>query len=231
MMMKKISDDVSDQKNIEILTLSRKLCYILPKNNLNYYVQHGLFESGLIEWCKQFCNKTMLDIGAHTGTYALSLAKYCDKVYAFEPQRMTYYALCGGVALSNIKNIICYNFGLGDKTQEGINKLKIISEDGGGSTLHPTKHTILAEEDIEIKTLDDMNIRDINFIKMDVEGNELSVLKGGIKTIELNNPTILFESNDGNKDLFDFIISLNYDIIKINGISNMFLAKKKMIIS
>lgn len=47
------------------------LTFLLPKVNLTYYHQHGLFESALMDWAKQFCSKDglFLDIGAHTGTY------------------------------------------------------------------------------------------------------------------------------------------------------------------
>lgn len=93
-----------------------------------------MFEKNLIEWCKQFCKKdqNILDIGAHSGTYTISLADYCKNVYAFEPQKMTFYSLCGSIALSNITNTTCLNYGLGSSEQVGKQILKIISADGGG---------------------------------------------------------------------------------------------------
>ena len=69
----------------------------------------------------------MLDIGAHTGTYTVSLAQYCNHVYAFEPQKMTYYALCGSIALSNLTNVTCLNVGLGSNEQVGKQTLNIIT--------------------------------------------------------------------------------------------------------
>ena len=81
----------ANQKNEDqiLTTTVGKLNYILPANNLDYYRTYGLFECGLIDWCRQFgaSDKTFLDIGAHSGTYALSLAGVFDRVYAFEPQR------------------------------------------------------------------------------------------------------------------------------------------------
>ena len=204
--------------------------YILPYNNLNYYKSNGLFEKGLIEWSKQFCSsdKNMLDIGAHTGTYAISLAHLCNKVYAFEPQQMTYYALCGSVALSNIQNINCLKYGLGSSDQVGIQTLNIVSDDGGGSTLHGGNGSggnILKTENIEVKTLDRFNITNIGFIKMDVEDNELNVLQGALNTLKNSNyPKILFESNTYNEKLFNFLKELKYNIIPISGFNNMFLA-------
>jgi len=168
----------------------------------------------------------MLDIGAHTGTYAISLEQYFKKIYAFEPQKMTYYALCGGVALSCINNIECIKCGLGSSEQVGINKLNIVSIDGGGSSIHKNNNSILAVEDIEIKTLDSFNIDNIGFIKMDVEDNELYVLKGGIETLKRSNwPKILFEMNVYNKDLINFLIDYKYKIIKLQNTNNMYLAE------
>ncbi len=222
-------DEVNNNSKNTITSFKNQIIHILPYNNINYYINNGLFESHLIEWCKQYLkeDKVFLDIGAHTGTYSLSLSRYCKKVYAFEPQKMTYYALCGSVALSNINNIDCLNYGLGSIEQVGKVDLNIISNDGGGSTIKETD-SVLRKESIEIITLDSLNIKDICFIKMDIEGNELDALTGSVKTIlNSGNPTILFESNRDNKELFDFITSIGYEIININGFYNMFLAVHK----
>ena len=205
-----------------------KNIYILPYNNLDYYKNYGLFEKNVIEWSKQFCSidKNMLDIGAHSGTYSISLAHLCNKVYAFEPQQMTYYALCGSVALSNIQNINCMKYGLGSESQIGIQTLHVVSDDGGGSTLHGSVNSnILKTETINVKTLDRFNIRNISFIKMDVKDNELNVLQGALNTLKNSNyPKIVFESNTYNEQLFNFLKGLNYNIVKIDGVNNMFLA-------
>jgi FkbM family methyltransferase len=202
--------------------------YILPKNNLDYYVSQGLFEKYLIEWVKQFCSKdkNMLDIGAHSGTYSISLAEYCNHVYSFEPQKMTYYSLCGSVVLSNIKNITCIPYGLGSVDQTGTQTLHIVSDDGGGSSIHNMNpHDVLATEKIEIRTLDSFQLDNIGFIKMDVEDNELNVLLSSKETLKKSNyPPILFESNYNNEKLFQFLRDLSYDIVNINGYPNMFLA-------
>ncbi len=220
--------DISDDTKNQIMSVKDKI-YILPKNNLTYYVNHGLFEKELIEWCKQFCNKdkNILDIGAHSGTYTVSLADYCKNVYAFEPQKMTYYSLCGSVALSNIQNAICLNIGLGSDKQTGKQILNIVSLDGGGSTLF-NKSAILKTEEIEVRTLDSFDINDINFIKIDVEDNELDVLMSSQNTLKrCNYPKILFEMNTINKELITFLEDLNYNIISISGYNNMFLAVNK----
>jgi len=210
----------------QIIVLNNPDTHILPQVNLDYYTKNGLFEQSLIDWSAQFCqkDKVFLDIGAHSGTYTISLAKYCKTVHSFEPQRMTYYSLCGSVALSNAENVFCHNFGLGEESQTGQQTLNIVSDDGGGSTLKDTAN-IKKTELITVKTLDSINIQDIGFIKIDVEGNELNVLKGALNTLKQSNyPKILFESNTYNPELFSFFTTLGYSIINITGYPNMYLA-------
>jgi FkbM family methyltransferase len=139
---------------------------------------------------------------------------------------MTYYSLCGSVALSNITNITCYNTGLGNNSQIGTQTLKIVSIDGGGSSLHAT-NGILSTEEIQIKVLDSYNFDDISFIKMDVEENELYVLQGSVELIKRCSPKILFECNGSNNELFNFFESINYSVININGYKNMYLGSIK----
>jgi FkbM family methyltransferase len=217
----------------QIIFLNTRLNYILPQVNLEYYSKYGLFENGLIEWCKQFCrkDKIFLDIGAHSGTYAISLAGHCKEVHAFEPQRLTYYSLCGSIALSNSSNIFAHKVGLGSIEQTGSQLLSIVSNDGGGSSLHNNSHQpVLEKETIEIRTIDSFEFDNIGFIKMDVEDNELFVLQGSKATLTLcSYPPFMFESNNqnNNKVLFDYIkLVLGYKIVQIGGCNNMFLATK-----
>ena len=106
--------------------------------------------------------------------------------------------------------------------------VKIVSADGGGSTLHSNNNNVLQTEEIEIRTLDSFNIDNISFIKIDVEDNELQVLMASQITLERSNyPKILFEMNIKNTKLIDFLEQLNYNIIPINGYNNMFLAVNK----
>lgn len=226
-------DAVDNNQNNQILYINKPLTYLMPSVNHTYYAERGLFENNLIEWCKQFCKKDalFLDIGAHTGSYAITLAPYSAKVMAFEPQKMTYYALCGGVALSGATNVDCLKLGLGNQSQIGSKTLHIVSNDGGGSTLHaPTSDKVLNSETIEIKTLDSLGIQEkISFIKMDVEENELQVLQGGMETIvQSGYPKILFESNSQtNTALFDYLREiLGYQIVKVSGFFNMYLAER-----
>lgn len=226
------TDDNRDNHILHVNSGHRQV-FLLPEVNLDYYWRKGMFECQLMEWSKQFCkpDKLFLDIGAHTGTYAISLASKCREVVAFEPQKATYYALCGSVAMSGLSDrITCHRIGLGSDDQAGEQVLKIVSNDGGGSSLAPAEHeTTLREESIEVRTLDSFGLKDVGFIKMDVENNELNVLRGALDTLrESGYPSILFESNEANPALFGFLKeALQYKIVPVGGMANMFLACKE----
>ena len=220
--------NVDDRREEQILDLGAKNVFILPYVNIKYYMDNGLFEKNLIEWCKQFCTPSgvFLDIGGHTGTYALNLAANVNSVHVFEPQRATYYALCGGIALSGLSaKILAHNCGLGSPNQVGKQTLNIVSVDGGGSSIQNVGG-VLDTEEIDVRILDDFEINNVCFIKMDVEGNELDVLKGARKTIERSGyPRIMFEYNSENPELLGYLTEeLGYGVVPIRGYTNMYLA-------
>lgn len=226
------NEKINENSRNQIVQLNTDKTYILPSHLIDYYCIHGLFENNLIQWCIEiFSNKdkVFLDVGAHTGTYTISMASKFKEVYSFECQKMTYYALCGSIALSNLNNVNAIGFGLGSKEQEGEKILKIVSNDGGGSTVKETDMPVLREEKISIRTLDSFNIQNVGFIKIDIEGNELDMLKGSTETLKNSNyPPILFESNHPDKDveLFNFIRNLGYNVTQLTGVYNMFLATR-----
>lgn len=208
--------------------------YILPQNHLNDIRQNGLFEEPLIDWSREFCqkDKNFVDIGAHTGTYALGMAPVSKRVYAFEPQRMTYYGLCGSVSLSFYENVYCYNVALGSPEQVGTADLRIVSVDGGGSTLQtpPEHQQVISTESVEVRTLDSYTLTDVGFIKMDVEGNEPDVIRGGKVTITTNDyPRLLMEANtmEMRDAIADVLSEFEYRTTIIAGYPNMMLAYRE----
>jgi FkbM family methyltransferase len=217
------------------------LCFMMKANNptADWILDTGIPEKSLIEWCKTQCDKTKIfvDIGAHMGTYALSLAPFCKEVHAFECQRMTYYQLCAGIALNGYENIQAYNFALSKaEDNEKMLSLKIISEDGGGSSIRhlPTNEKFLKEEQVKVRSLDSFHLENIGFIKIDVEGAEIDVLKGAEETLKRSGwPSFIFEAwpdawyAKQKEELFSYIKNLGYTLEPIPGYPQMFLARKK----
>jgi len=204
----------------QIVALNKQEVYILPQLDMPYYASNGLYEQSLIDWCIQFCSKDkiFIDIGAQAGTYSISLAKHWKEVHSFEPLRMTYYALCGSIALSHIENIYCYPYALGTHSQRGEQIVSVVRF--GGSVPNGVE-----KETVEVIALDSFKLKNVGLIKLDSQG--LQVLKGAINTLRWSYPPILFESST--EELVTFLHGLGYSIHKINGYPNMFIATPNQI--
>ena len=84
-----------------------------------------------------------------------------------------------------------------------------------------------------IQTLDHVaqcyGISNVGFVKIDVEGNEYDVLLGAEHTLQASNyPPILFECDNPaiSAQLFLFMFNLKYNIVRVRGVSNMYLASR-----
>jgi FkbM family methyltransferase len=208
--------------------------FIIKNGNAtaDWIMDSGIPEINLIEYCKKFLDSDscLVDIGAHMGTYSIMLARHCKKVYAYEAQRITYYQLCGNIALNKRYNVHAYNYGICDEG-DFLRALFVTSEDGGGSTFIPQNKSIQTEY-VEMKMLDSFSFEKIGLIKIDIEGYELKALKGAIKTLDKHNyPPILFESNNDDKErkeLIEFLNNLGYSVERTQLQYNMFLAIKNV---
>ena len=106
----------------------------------------------------------------------------------------------------------------------------------GISEASPQVPCIIRQETVELTTLDiffnnNPLTAPIKLIKIDVENNELNVLKGAVKTLITNGcPKLIFEKHpdeNENQKLVDFIRSnLGYHIQPISGYENMYLASR-----
>lgn len=193
-------------------------------------------EAPLIEWAKEFLRPevTFVDIGAHVGTYALSYAPLCKAVYAFEPQRLTFCRLCAGISLNRLTNVYPKNVALADSSRSA--ELKIISTDGGGSSIKNLTSNInpIGTEIVECRTLDSYALESVGFIKIDVEGAELEVLKGATNTIQAYKPKILMEVWDDDsyaahrKELSVYLEGIGYKHTVVAGFSYMWVCEPKL---
>lgn len=213
-----------------------KFCTKKNTECIEHMKREGIFEYPLIDWCKQFLNKdqVFLDIGAHMGTYSVILSSHCKEVQAFEISPETFIGLEQSIKANDISNVVLNHCGLGSKNE--VRPFYLISEDGGGCSLmeEAAQNRVVECIDVTVKKLDDFQLNNICFIKIDVEGWELEVIIGARETLERNNyPPIIFEAwNEGwykaKKDiLFEYIKSLGYTIHQISGCNNMYLANTR----
>lgn len=192
----------------------------------------GTYDPTFLEECIDYINtknyKNILDIGANTGQFALfPLLNEELNIFSFEPQREIYEILVENVNLNSIKNTKCYNIGLSDTIGEFTLSKPVLGESGLatlGST--PIRFSEKIEEQVSITTLDafvvENNIDKIDLIKIDTEGHEYFVLKGGLETLDKMKPDIICEINDSNmrqcgttiSDFGNFINSIGYSIVR-----------------
>ena len=207
------------------------------------YFNTGFYERGYVDWAvENFVSndKDVIDIGAHIGWYTVALAKKANHVFSFECSPKSFNYLCANIALNDLDyKVTKFNSALSNEKGETPYYIRD-PNDGGGNGISKFECDNLKNTphiNVPKNTLDSYNLSNIGFIKIDVEGHEKEVLEGSIETLKRNNyPKILFESWDEHQEknnvpsiklrqeLFEFIESLGYKIIKVG--QDMYLAEK-----
>jgi len=156
--------------------------------------------------------RTAIDVGANRGLYTFLLSKLSRSVIAFEPQ----YWCANKIAACNKHNIIVKNVALSN--QPGSLRLYIpydshgIPMDGLASfTYMPDSR----EQIVPVASLDDFNLTEVDFIKVDVEGHESEVIDGARETIVREKPILLVEIEQRHQaasvnEVFEKIMVLGY---------------------
>jgi FkbM family methyltransferase len=138
------------------------------------------------------------DIGANIGLTAILFSTLASKVYAFEPSPSTYRILADNLARAGVDNVEAINLGLGHKEESLTITFAKNNRSGGYVSDKIRPETGHVTEEIQIDTLDhyfDNKVSPPNFLKIDVEGFEQNVIKGGGGFLEKNKPTVVMEMN------------------------------------
>ena len=127
---------------------------------------------------------------------------------SFEPQKQTFKIL--SINTEKYDNIYTKNFGLDVENK----KVKFyIPFDNNGMASPKIKPINTYEEDVELRKIDHNDYKNVGFIKIDVEGNELNVLVSLNELINQTLPVISFELNQNissRKKILDFLHSKGY---------------------
>jgi FkbM family methyltransferase len=157
--------------------------------------------------------KTAVDVGANYGLYTYMLARVCRRVEAFEP-----IPRCAAVIRAyGAANVGVHEVAL--SSAAGTRTLHIPLDRGApnreSATLQEQQVTGGTALQIEALTLDEFGYSGVSFVKIDVEGHELEVLRGGEATIRRERPVLLVEVEQRHlripmQRVFEFVTGLGY---------------------
>jgi len=182
--------------------------------SLEKYGEYCEFE---VDIFKQLCKPgdIVIDAGANAGAHTLVLSQLVGpqgRVYAFEPQRIIFQLLCANMALNSITNVECFHAGIAD--ENGYIRLPDIRYDvpGNFGALEIEKYDMSGTKVPLVKLDDFLEINQLKFIKIDVEGMENKVLAGAKNLITKYQPTLYVENNrpEKSKELLELIWSYGY---------------------
>jgi len=166
-------------------------------------------------------DRIAIDVGANKGVWSYMLAKQCREVHAFEPNPKMFDVLkqCAGdkikthqIALSNESKKAKLLVPLGSKgySNQGasLSSVKVSGD-------HKSVSVVACR-------LDDMDLGDIGFIKIDVEGFELEVLEGARETLARCRPNLIIEMEEKHTkrpliELIETVCGYGYEAFALNG--------------
>lgn len=160
---------------------------------------------------------TVVDAGANIGLYsciASVLVTQAGRVHAFEPGRVTFDRLQRNLRLNGCKNVVANRIALSD-----IKKQVVLSVDPSNPTLdshcfvqanQSVNSLASSDEIVNSQRLDDyfapFGWSGVDFLKIDVEGSELSLLQGAEKILTSSlKITILLECTKNREQVRDFL--------------------------
>jgi len=142
--------------------------------------------------------RTVIDIGAHVGLWSMHFAREFDRVEAFEPCARVRECFRKNVAGTNGVSIL-HPDACGEESGMVCMRTNAVSS---GDTWPETPQENPTGEAALLVRIDDLDIPDVDLIKLDCEGYELFALRGAAKTILSCRPTIIVEQKPGRAQKF-----------------------------
>ncbi|MEM2304826.1 MAG: FkbM family methyltransferase [Candidatus Methanomethylicia archaeon] len=190
------------------------LYVIMPEDGLDMQPHVWIWNDYERIW-KPRRGDVVIDIGAHVGLFTLKCIKVFNvgRIIAIEPHPVNYLLLNENLKLNNYQNIA--------------NTLRVaVGGEAGSAKLYLSRysfcHSLVFNEantsiNVQLATLDDLveslKLQRVDFIKIDVEGYEVEVLKGMINTLTMFKPVIVMEVLNSNiMEVKKILSKLGYNV-------------------
>jgi FkbM family methyltransferase len=180
--------------------------WLAQESALDHELMHGSFEDEEKHFVRKFLRPgmTVVDVGAHHGLYTLLAAKCVGrrgKVIAFEPSRRERRRLLWHIRVNGCRNVIVEACALGNQAGEADLVIVEGAHDWCNSLRPPAVNEQTETSRVAVERLDDalrrLGVDAVDFVKLDAEGAELSVLQGAGEFLRgASRPVILAEIQD-----------------------------------
>jgi len=135
-----------------------------------------------------------LDIGVHLGFYSRHMARFCAGVIGFEPNPMS----AALVRACLPRDVRIENVALSDRAGKALLRIPSSGRDGAEALGTLEQANLLGgaacdEIEVTVARLDDFDLPPVGIIKIDVEGHEEAVLRGGHQLLHRDRPACMIE--------------------------------------
>ena len=175
------------------------------KHQKGHIEKHGGYQQLTKNRCYNVIKKVnkptrvAIDAGANVGLWSKDLCERFEVVFSIEPNPECIPVLEQNVA----DNAYIINCALGSKTGKGqlhtpfsTNRQGHIISDSGSSSMvesHYKNFNQVKKHEVNVQTIDGLEIDNIDFIKIDTQGYELDILKGATQALKKSKPVICVE--------------------------------------
>jgi len=179
--------------------------------SLDCYGEYSLGETTLFAQIAG-TNSVAVDVGANIGALTLPLARMVGPggtVVAMEPQRAAYQLLCANLALNEIGNVRALHTAVGESP--GRTFVPVLDQ-AKRNNFGAAQVTDKGGDPVGVISIDGLQLPACHFIKIDVEGQERSVIAGAARTIARFQPALYVENDrrHHSPDLIRQIQDLHY---------------------
>ncbi len=166
------------------------------RDNIDLDIVSESFEFGIRKYFKKFKGGVFIDVGANIGKYTVMISNQINsrgKIISIEPHPGNFQLLKKNIEINDCKNVIPLNLACWDKKD----LIKLFSHENhpllASAIKQSTKYIEVDAEPLD-DILDKLNIKNVDFIKLDVEGAEEKVLNGMKKILKAGKTKIIFEA-------------------------------------